>query len=268
MSNVFFREHDEDEDQVILLYGCARLTNTQDFKWAYDPCPTVEGGRNNFYGKFDSDGTSVQNPLGDIQWLFTKPGTYETDIILTDEKGREYVGHYRVTVVYEEPKPVKLSDKEKAIVEFLGEVNHSWRLHVEELVNFDNGKQVNNDYLLDNLSHLITVQNITIKDEDGAKPDGSCTLKLLLDDELKQYKNFYFVNIESEEGFNSRKGERIPAKVEGEYLVVKLPHLSTYAVYGNNENSSNNILLYVGIGVGVLVLCGVVFIVLKSKKKK
>ena len=93
-----------------------------------------------------------------------------------------------------------------------------------------------------------------------------------LDGTLKILSSSYFSEKRYQKGnviyLVSPAGERIEAKVEGEYLVVKLPHLSTYAVYGT-EPTGNNIWLYVGIGAGALVLIGAAaFILLKGKKKK
>ena len=124
---------------------------------------------------------------------------------------------------------------------------------------------------------FVSLQNITVFNEDGDEQrDGTFTIKIWLDEDMRKYKDFKFVYVYGGEGYKMGTGpEEITGHVEGEYLVAKLPHLSNYAIYGANDTktdtkkstSKNNTILYIGIGVGALVVIGAVVLVISKKKK-
>lgn len=266
--------HDSDGDDVIVNgKNCITLSDNVHFRLEH---PICVGGRMNLSG-VDIDGyyDVGHNSLGDLYLTSaaSAPGTYSTTITLTDEKGRTYSGTITIERGSKPLEPVKISsDDGNVLAEFAGEAMKNWFVHVEELYNKDNGQKTKGDLFIEDLGQLAAITNINIFSEDGEKTNGSFTIKIKLHDELKKYKNFTFVYIYDEETYRMGSGpETVTGYVEGDFLVAKLPHLSTYAIYGNNgkEVKSNSKNIYYFLGVGLLVILGIViFIITKKKPKK
>ena len=103
----------------------------------------------------------------------------------------------------------------------------------------------------------------------GMLYEGPVQIKVKMTEEMKKYNKFRFVYID--ENNNFKVGEIVDVKVEGEYLVGTLPHLSVYAVVGeyveeNNPKTSDSVI----INIVMLVLCliGLTSTVIYIKKHK
>ena len=82
---------------------------------------------------------------------------------------------------------------------------------------------------------LLNVYVIEISAQDYGYT-GETQLKIKLTDELKKYEKFKFIYIDDKNNF--KIGDVIDAKVEGEYIIVTLPHLSVYAVLGEKAEQA------------------------------
>jgi len=257
--------HDSDGDDVIVDgKDCITLSDSVNFKIEN---PVCVGGRMNLSG--DARRDLISNRIGDIYLTSraSNPGTYSTIVTLTDEKGRTYTGTITIERGSEPLEVVNASSENgNLLVEFAGEAMKNWFVHVDELYNKDNGKQVYGDLFMDQLGDLVSISNIKVTSEDGEKTNGSFTVKILLSEEMKKYKTFTFVYVYDTESYRMGSGpETITGHVEGNYLVAKLPHLSAYAIYGNEVNSNNKLPIYIGIGIGIILIGVGTFIVIKKK---
>lgn len=256
------REHDDDAEKILLGPNCIRVSNPTYFSVNTNICGTNE--INNNYA------TMTQPIL-----LTFKGGNFQagqiitTDIILTDVNGKTYSGTYTFRIVKMEPQKVG-SEGDPIIAEFLGEVEKNWFIHAEDLTNKDMGMQVQKNITIAGFN-FVALENITISSEEGEKRDGEFTIKILLDEGMKKYKDFSFVYAYGGEGYQMGQGpEIIKGHVEGDYLVARLPHLSKYAIFGkvDKENANKNIYYYLG-GILILIIIGVVLaLVFKKKAKK
>ena len=259
-------EHDPDADSVTLGPNCIRVTNTRDFEISNEICGTdsIKTNYSKMYMKNDL------KPLATLTLKNAVPGnTYKTDIILTDTKGRTYIATWTFLAV-SHGKVTVGSQGDPVIAEFQGEVEKNWYVHVESIKDTSTYLPPQNNLSLQELGNYIDIQNITITSEDGEKTNGTFTLRIKLTDELKKYGKFTFVYVAGGDGYAySTTDEKVEGHVEGDYLVVKLPHLSAYAIYGNNNEVKavkNNTLMYIIIGCSVIVLAGVAFVIIKKKK--
>ena len=127
---------------------------------------------------------------------------------------------------------------------------------------------------------MLAVYVIEISDENYDYTDGA-TIKIKITDEMKNFNTFKLINMDE----NTYKAKDVvELKVDGEYLVGKLPHLSVYALAATNveeettteeakteektagnPTTGDNIVLFVGIFVAAAV--GVVTIAIVNKKK-
>ena len=119
---------------------------------------------------------------------------------------------------------------------------------------------------------IISIYVIEVEDE---KTEGTFKIKIKMTDEMKKYTSFKLVNINEE---NNTKGDVIKLTIEGDYLVGELPHLSVYALVGEetqqettneeikNPKTGDNIMKYVIIS--SISLTGIVLIGLNKKKIK
>ena len=257
-------DHDNDADSVLLSSGCLKITNTTDFSISSGVCPDGSTTITNYSKVYDS---GQIKPLATLTLKKAVAGrTYTTDIILTDTKGRTYTATYTLKAV--DYSKITLGNQGDSIIaEFLGEAMKKWYVHTEELIDKDMGKEAQKNLFIDSLGALISIQNINITSEDGEKKNGSFTIKILLNEEMKKYKKFTFVYVVGGDGYKMGAGpELIEGHVEGNYLVARLPHLSTYAIIGNNDENKNNIGLYIGIvGVVVLTISGTILFIKKKK---
>lgn len=261
-------EHDIDADSVVLAPGCLKITNTRDFEISTEICPDGSTTNTNYSKMY-----AIQSikPLATLTLKKSVPGnTYTTDIILTDTKGRTYTATYTLKAVSNKNVTVG-KQGDSIIAEFLGETEKNWYLHVEDLKDTNTYLAAQNNLNLSELGNLITIENIKVTSEDGEKKNGTFTIKIKINDELKKYKNFTFVYVLGDENYEFAVSEdKVEGHIEGDYLVAKLPHLSTYAIIGNNEQANkNNNGLYIGIGCGVTLLVVISIasvIVIKNKK--
>ena len=107
----------------------------------------------------------------------------------------------------------------------------------------------------------------------GMLYEKSAQVKIKLTDEMKKYNKFKFIYIDEDNNF--KVGEIVDAKVEGDYLIATLPHLSVYAVVGettieetkdNNPKTSDSVII--NIVMLVLSLTGLTSTVIYIKKHK
>ena len=257
------REHDDDAEKILLGPNCIRVSN-----------PTYFSVNTNFCGTNEIN-TNFSKGTPPITLTF-KGGNFQagqviaTDIILTDVNGKTYGGTYTFRIV--KMKPQKVGENgDPIIAEFLGEVEKNWFVHVENLTNKDMGMQAQKNITIAGFN-FVALENITISSEEGEKRDGEFTIKILLDEGMKKYKDFSFVYAYGGEGYQMGQGpEIIKGHVEGDYLVARLPHLSKYAIFGKTDedvSNNKNIYYYLG-GVLILIVIGIVLaLVLKKQSKK
>ena len=263
---VLVREHDNDAEKVLLGTNCIRVSNPNYFSITTNLCGTKE---------IPTDFTHDEwNPIT----LTLKGGNYirgqelATDIIITDINGKEYAGTYIFKVV--QMKSQKAGNEgDPIIAQFLGEIEKNWYVHAENLTNMDMGKQAQKNVTIAGFT-FVALENITVFNDDGDEHrDGSCTIKIWLDEEMRKYKDFSFVYTYGGEGYKMGQGpEIIKGYVEGEYLVAKLPHLSNYAIFGKTDTAiatTNNkkIFYYIGASLIVIIAGVIVFLLTKNKKK-
>lgn len=78
---------------------------------------------------------------------------------------------------------------------------------------------------------------------------GSVKVKVKLTDDMKKYDSFKYIYLDDDNNF--QVGEIVDFKVEGNYLVGTLPHLSSYALVGNlktnNPNTGDNMMVYISL---------------------
>ena len=90
----------------------------------------------------------------------------------------------------------------------------------------------------------------------GQQYTDEVNFKIKMTDDMKKYNKFRFIYLDENNEF--KVGEIVDAKVEGDYLVGTLPHLSVYAVTGeyveeqsNNPKTNDNIIF----NIIMLLLC-------------
>lgn len=110
---------------------------------------------------------------------------------------------------------------------------------------------------------LLGVYSVEIEAPNRGYHD-SVKIKVKLTDEMKKYNKFQFIYLDDENNF--KVGEIVDFKIEGDYLVGTLPHLSAWALVGNkvnNPQTGDNILGYV-----ILLGISIVGLVAIKKSKK
>lgn len=80
---------------------------------------------------------------------------------------------------------------------------------------------------LEQYGDTIEIYDITILNEDECARFGELTFKIKMTEEMKKYNSFKLVCIDNEK---INKDDVVELKVEGDYLVGNLYHLSTYAL--------------------------------------
>ncbi len=118
---------------------------------------------------------------------------------------------------------------------------------------------------------LLNVYLIEINDG-NEKYTGEVKVKIKLTDEMKKYNTFKLVYLDNNNNFKS--GEVVNLKVEGDYLVGTLPHLSIYGLVGSNTETTtsnphtgDNIMNYVMLfGISVIGFTGM--LILKERFEK
>ena len=264
----YINDHNIDKDDVVVTKGCITLSNTKDFKTS--GCPETSGSFLNLSHSSMMDG--YIRHITTISLINKNPGTYSTDIILTDVKGRKYKSTY--TIIRSENDSEKVSiESDSVLATFNGESSKHWVLSAVDLTNQELGKKLLANTHISDIGSLILVKDIKVISEDGEKTNGEVTIKILLSAKMRQYKNYNFVYVSEDLSGNILLGEIIRAQLDGEYLVVKLPHLSTYAIFGDNgdmvvNDNVNNKLIYIICGIACLIIILLLFLILKSRKRK
>lgn len=121
------------------------------------------------------------------------------------------------------------------------------------------------EYLKDQLKEngtFIDIYNIVVRKGIEHKTTGKFTFKIKMTDEMKKYNSFELVNFST--GYE--KQEVVEMKQEGDYLVGELPHLSIYALVGNNiENPKTGTDRYIIPGSALLISILVIYAVYKKE---
>lgn len=153
----------------------------------------------------------------------------------------------------EEPKEeTYTADLDNMKLEFTDEAGHEFTVSIidifslskEELAKITTEEEYNKtmEELNKNFKDegkIIGIYVIEVEDEDGnAKTEGKFQIKIKMTDEMKKYSSFKLINLNEED---NTKGEKVDLKVEGDYLVGELPHLSVYVLVGeeNKEEKKN-----------------------------
>ena len=103
---------------------------------------------------------------------------------------------------------------------------------------------------------ILSVYTLEV-DHRGTQYKDSVKIRVKMTDEMKKYNSFKFIYID--ENNNFKVGDIVDVQIDGEYLVGTLPHLSVYAVVGenieetkaNNPNTSDSVIM----NIVMLVLC-------------
>ena len=86
--------------------------------------------------------------------------------------------------------------------------------------------------------NLLNIFAINVNNASGNNYSDGTKFKLKLTDEMKKYNSFKFIYIDDENNF--KVADIVDFKIEGDYLVGTLPHLSIYALVGNVVEETNN----------------------------
>ena len=164
-------------------------------------------------------------------------------------------------------------------IEFKEEEGHTYKLNVidyllfteEDLTKAEIPKDLYDEALngIKNATKkhgaLLAVYDIVVTDEnEDTIHDGPFTIRIKLTDDLKKYNSFKLIFVDDDLSIETP----IELKIDGEYLVGTLPHLSNYVLVGSNVTSPktlDNVLTYVIIG--FIGLVGVSSILVIKKKK-
>lgn len=125
--------------------------------------------------------------------------------------------------------------------EFVAEIVDLWSLTDEEVASLDiSSEEYEKDKktITENVKKYGTVlnlYNITVADDEHVHSEG-VTFKIKMTEEMNQYNSFKLVNL-NEEDFSVE--DIVELKIEGDYLVGSLPHLSVYALVGENVETEN-----------------------------
>lgn len=213
-------------------------------------------GKMNYTIVRDHNGTKTILSNEDVSYD-TKTGeiTFETDqysdyAILYQEPEHYVLEDENFTVIFDDvegtnwiPRVFDFSDPE--VIASILEENNITREEFDAAINrVKTATKDNGTYL--------GIFGLDIYDQDVVghyKTDGPITYKFKMTDEMKKYNTFKFTYI----SFNSdltidELSDPIEAKVEGDYLVVTLPHLSEYvlnASYVIPPKTNDNIVIYV-----------------------
>ena len=99
-------------------------------------------------------------------------------------------------------------------------------------------KNVTKDY-----GTLLAFYEIEVINDDGFQVHESQSkfnIKIKMTDEMKKYNTFKIINVDMDDQGNISTENPINLKVEGDYLVGTLEHLSNYALTGSYVAPSNN----------------------------
>lgn len=167
--------------------------------------------------------------------------------------------------------------------DFKASVKSIWNLKDEELTSLNMTKEeyvkTKNELTQKLKTHgtILDVIDITISDENkDVTHTGVTMFKIKMTDEMKKYNSFKLIYITDD----LKEDDVAIAKVEGDYIVGELKHLSSYALVGsvveetveekvdssNNPKTGDNIWMFVGL-LGISAI-GIVIITKFNKSKK
>ena len=177
----------------------------------------------------------------------------------------------------------KVEDKNGTTITFKEETGHNYSLTFqdllpltdEELASIDATREEYNFVLkgvedaTKDYGKVLAFYNIEVIDENNQViHEGPFEVRIKLSDDMKKFNTFKLVYIDD----NFKTETPVELRVEGDYLVGTLPHLSAYALLGSivdetsNPKTFDNIYLWAGL-MGVSLI-GIGFSVLKIKKAK
>lgn len=171
------------------------------------------------------------------------------------------------------------TDDNNFSISFLEEFGKEFTFKVESLLtkkeknkdNKDELETINADYddmkneLSDN-GTFIDLYSITVKykSNNEEKTDGTFTFRIKYTEEMKKYNTFELINIVN----NKKTNDIVKMKVEGDYLVGELPHLSDYALVGRKtDNPGTGVTKYTVPGVALLLTTFGVYALYKKKSE-
>ena len=109
---------------------------------------------------------------------------------------------------------------------------------------------------------FIDLYSITVTKENQEKTNGTFTFKIKITPGMKKFDTFELINIVD----NKKTNDIVKMKVEGDYLVGELPHLSEYALVGKNtENPKTGVEKYIIPGSMLLFTTLAVYALYKKK---
>ena len=164
-----------------------------------------------------------------------------TDIVAVFEKSAE-------------PKKEYIVKNDEAEISFSTEEGHTYELNffnvlslsLEELNKATDKNMTEEEYnkIIESIKdvtkeygNLIGLYAIEVNDPTGAYT-GAVNVKVKLTEEMKKYNTFKFIYIDDSNEI--KIGEIADFKIEGDYLVGTLPHLSAYALVGRNVTNPEN----------------------------
>lgn len=170
------------------------------------------------------------------------------------------------------------TDDNNFTISFIDDFEKEFIFRVESLSeaikNNENNKELNKifdavkDELKDNGS-FIDLYDVTVKYESNneEKTKGIFTFRIKITDEMKKYDAYELINIEPSED-KIIKNDIVKAKIEGDYIVGELPHLSQYALVGKNTpNPGTGIAKYTITGIALLLGTFGVYALYKRKSE-
>ena len=217
-----------------------------------------------FSGIFQKDETYTMEI-----WFKPKEDYYFTENTRVEINGEEIVidefEEGKISILYDFEPEVKqkeytiTNDDETAIATFTYEEGFDFKLRFIDILTltktqreamdiseekYNNAlEQIKNN--LKNYGTLLGVYAVEIEAPDRGYHD-AVKIKVKLTDEMKKYNKFQYIYLDDENNF--KVGEIVDFKIEGDYLVGTLPHLSAYALVGNkinNPQTSDNIMNYI-----------------------
>lgn len=126
-------------------------------------------------------------------------------------------------------------------------------------------RQISNlkEELKDNGTY-IDLYNIVVSYGNEEKKDGPFTFRIKYTEEMKKYNTFELINIVN----NKKTNDIVKMKVEGDYLVGELPHLSDYALVGRKtDNPGTGVTKYTVPGVALLLTTFGIYALYKKKSE-
>ena len=216
-------------------------TNTKGIK--------VEAANDNIT-KYSINLNEIENPLG------TTNNNYNNNTNTTADDKTEYnfiVGDYSIS--FEDHKDGDYTFRVDLFSTFHNPLSEQpvTSTNQEEKERFEKILNETKELTKEN-GEYIELYNISVfSPVSGYKTDGPFMLKMKITDKIKKYDTYELVNLICTET-ECEKGDVVKLKVEGDYLVGELPHLSQYVLVGKNTpNPGTGIAKYTIPGVALLL---------------